>query len=721
MLRRIGKYEIEEELGRGACGQVFRAFDPKVGRPVAIKVLLAGDDDQMLARFQREAAAAGKLRHENIVTIYEFGEHKGNPFIAMEYLEGEDLEHALARGAPMTLLEKMRIMSQIAEGLHCAHRAGVIHRDVKPANIMLLADGTVKVTDFGIAHVAGPNATRLTQRGDLIGTILYMSPEQLRSDIVDALCDIFAYGVIYYELLTGAHPFGGSDAAQVMRRISKENPAPVRSLAAECPEALEQIVHRALEKQRDLRYQSLEDLQLDARPILLDLERERAAGLLGEARRLFAGGDLDRAQAAVREILDLDAANREARELREKIQRELRRRKVQAPVEELVRKAEEDLAGRRFAKAITSLEAALQLDPDNADLRTRLEQARESRERHRRLATLVADARAQLAANRLTAAFQHAAAAREIDPRDEEAAELHETIRRQLEAREQERRQRAEASRAAMASAARWIARGQPDRAVAALREIAAQYPDDTELAAALAQARQAEQEQGKYLRERMERAAQLEAGGEWEAALAVLNEAAARFASAPELASAVKRLQGLVQKEERRKSLLRARERIEQSLSARSWSAAQVLIEEARREFGQDPEWRRYLDLAETRRQEGRRRDLIERIEQRIAGGELEEAQKILKQALRSYPTEIQLVRLQRDWEREFGSRESLKAARTLFEQRRFADAEAAVRRSLVIKPTNNPGAEALLQAIQLERAIDEEKRRPGPGPTWF
>src|SRR5712692_11277646 len=138
MIARIGKYEIQMELGQGAFGRVFRAFDPTVGRLVAVKIMTSAGDRDLITRFRNEATAAGNLRHKNIVTIYEFGEEKGVPFIAMEYLEGEDLHHVISSRKALTLLQKVQIMSQVAEGLHCAHQRRVVHRDVKPANIMLL-------------------------------------------------------------------------------------------------------------------------------------------------------------------------------------------------------------------------------------------------------------------------------------------------------------------------------------------------------------------------------------------------------------------------------------------------------------------------------------------------------------------------------------------------------------------------------------------------------
>ena len=172
-LNRIGKYEIQSELGRGGFGRVYRAYDATVGRLVAVKVLTAEAGKDLLTRFKNEAAAAGNLHHENIVTIYEFGEDKGLPFIAMEFLEGEDLQQVIASRRPLTLLQKLSIMSQVAEGLYCAHRHGVVHRDVKPANIRLLPDGAVKIMDFGIARLLRDDvATRLTRQGHVIGTLL---------------------------------------------------------------------------------------------------------------------------------------------------------------------------------------------------------------------------------------------------------------------------------------------------------------------------------------------------------------------------------------------------------------------------------------------------------------------------------------------------------------------------------------------------------------------
>src|ERR1041385_3293163 len=232
MANKIGRYEILDEIGRGAFGQVYRAFDPDVNRRVAVKVLNTIGAPDILARFRNEAAAAGNLNHRNIVTIYDFGEHNGVPYIVMELVDGQDLQKTMV-SRRLSLLQKMEIMSQVADGLHFAHRHGVIHRDVKPANIMVLPDGLVKILDFGIARLNQANAARQTRTGYLVGTILYMSPEQFQEAIVDSLCDIWAYGVVYYEILTGKYPFEAKDNASLMYKVTRLDPVRIRVLAPE--------------------------------------------------------------------------------------------------------------------------------------------------------------------------------------------------------------------------------------------------------------------------------------------------------------------------------------------------------------------------------------------------------------------------------------------------------------------------------------------------------
>jgi serine/threonine protein kinase len=332
MPKRIGKYEITAEIGRGGFSRVYRGFDPNVNRPIAIKVSTRESDPEHLSRFRNEASAAGNLRHENIVTVYDYGDDDGVPYLVMELLDGRDLHHIMRDGPKMSVLEKMQVMSQVGEGLRCAHLNGVVHRDIKPANVMALTDGTVKILDFGIARMTG-EVSRLTQSGYLVGTPLYMSPEQLQGGDADALCDVWAYGVLYFELLTGQHPFLSQDNTRLIRNIQIVNPPSVHSLTRGIPEGLAQVIRRALTKDRRRRYQSLEEVLVDTNPILGLLQREQTTGLVNEAQFYRNSGQLAAARQSSRKALEIDPSNYGAQQLLKSIQNEMHSESLAAPEE----------------------------------------------------------------------------------------------------------------------------------------------------------------------------------------------------------------------------------------------------------------------------------------------------------------------------------------------------------------------------------------------------
>ncbi len=267
--QQIGRYEILEEIGRGAMGVVFKGHDPLIGRLVAVKTITAGvaENPALLERFYREARAAGGLQHPNIVTIYELAESGGAPFIAMEYLEGESLEKIIARKPTLPLAIRLGYVLQTCRALDYAHRRGVIHRDVKPANIVVTRDGVVKVVDFGIARLTSSSQT---QTGALLGTLAYMSPEQLRGQHAGARADIWALGVVLYELIAHQRPFTGDNHGALLMSILQKEPPSIRQAVPECPVALERVLLKSLRKNDQERYQSMEEL-------LKDLENFNAA------------------------------------------------------------------------------------------------------------------------------------------------------------------------------------------------------------------------------------------------------------------------------------------------------------------------------------------------------------------------------------------------------------------------------------------------------------
>jgi len=256
-LKKLGKYEIRGELGQGAMGIVYDGFDPMIGRRVALKTvrrdqLDRAEVEEILARFKREAQAAGRLNHPNIVSIYEYGEDDGTAFIAMEFVEGRELRDHFDANERFPMAEIVRIMGQLLDALDFSHKNGVVHRDIKPANIILLKDGTVKVADFGIARVESSN---LTQAGSVLGTPSYMSPEQFMGQTVDGRSDLFSAGVILYQFLTGEKPFTGA-LTTIMHKVLKEEPPAPSALNVQVPLPFDALIRKALAKRPDERFQN---------------------------------------------------------------------------------------------------------------------------------------------------------------------------------------------------------------------------------------------------------------------------------------------------------------------------------------------------------------------------------------------------------------------------------------------------------------------------------
>jgi serine/threonine protein kinase len=257
----IGRYQLLEKLGQGGMGVVYRAMDPLLQRVVAVKLIAAMEPgSDVRERFFREARAAGQLSHKNIITIHDLGEHEGQPYLAMEFLQGQDLQQRMAGQAPMTLARKLELAIEICEGIEYAHDHGVIHRDIKPANIFLTTSGVAKILDFGLARLI---TSELTNSNMMMGTLNYMAPEQVRGERADHRSDVFSTGVVLYELLGGRKAFEGDSFGATLYKILEEVPEPLRNIDANLPPELVAIVERALEKPRDARYPHMSDMLRD--------------------------------------------------------------------------------------------------------------------------------------------------------------------------------------------------------------------------------------------------------------------------------------------------------------------------------------------------------------------------------------------------------------------------------------------------------------------------
>src|SRR5450631_626834 len=258
----IGRYRVVGTLGRGAMGAIYKAHDPDIDRPVAIKLIRSdlldsADREDFIARFRREAQAAGRFTHPNIVGIYDFGLHEGDPFLAMEFVEGAPLSQACPPQGRFATGDAIGIALQILLALHEAHAAGVVHRDIKPANILLLGGRRVKVTDFGIARM---DTSNLTQKDAVIGTPSYMSPEQCRGDTVDGRSDLFSTGIVLFEMLAGRKPFIGASAAEVISKLQHQPLPDLRMALPDVPEAVRAVIARSLVKDPVARYASAAEM-----------------------------------------------------------------------------------------------------------------------------------------------------------------------------------------------------------------------------------------------------------------------------------------------------------------------------------------------------------------------------------------------------------------------------------------------------------------------------
>jgi len=269
----IDRYEVLDRLGRGGMGLVYRARDPRLGRTVAIKVLL-NDDEEFRRRFLQEAQLAATLHHRNIVTVFDYGEQESGPFIVMEYIEGATLADYLQSGSALALDRKLELLLDLSTAIDYAHNHGIVHRDIKPANLMIDKDGTLKILDFGVARVS---ESQMTQIGAMIGTPSYMSPEQIEGKPTDRRTDVFAVGVTAYELLSAQKAF--PDPSSAIRAVLLEEPAPLRSVCPDLDPDIDRIVTTAIRKDPSRRYASLAIMAADLKRAL-----ERQRSLRGQVR-----------------------------------------------------------------------------------------------------------------------------------------------------------------------------------------------------------------------------------------------------------------------------------------------------------------------------------------------------------------------------------------------------------------------------------------------------
>ena len=391
--KKIGKYEITGILGRGGMGVVYRAEDRRIGRLVAIKTLTEGFSGQpdMLERFYREAQA-GILQHPNIVIVYDLGDEDGVPFIVMEYVQGEPLDKIIASGRQLSLVEKLSIIEQVCSALGYAHQRGVVHRDIKPANVIVQPDGQAKIVDFGIARVQKAGAeSGLTRTGNVIGTIHYIAPERLKGRPFDGRSDIFATGVMLYLLVAGQLPFTGEDMTVLQKLVNEPHP-PLSNWLTNYPHALDAIVDKSLAKDPEHRYATAEEFAADLHALGEELKKGQISELFNDAERLTSEEQFGRAREVLLQLVKIDPQHTGARQLLGIVQQNLARLQRVEQIRQLIAEADEAISSSRYAEALGALDQAANFDPDNEELKNKLEAVKEQKRRYDEIGTLMSQA-----------------------------------------------------------------------------------------------------------------------------------------------------------------------------------------------------------------------------------------------------------------------------------------------------------------------------------------
>ncbi len=435
----LGKYEIIAEIGRGAMGAVYKARDPLIDRLVALKTITGGPTAQtnLLDRFYQEARSAGALQHPNIVTIYELGHEKNTPFIAMEYLEGESLDRIIEQHPVMPLSVKLGYIVRVCDALAYAHQHNVVHRDVKPANIMVTKEGVVKVVDFGIARLTDMS---MTQPNMMIGSRAYMSPQLYKGERADARSDIWAVGVSLYELLAYKRPFTGDSEAELMFHIIYEKPEDLMGLSPECTEELVPIVNKMLEKKSEDRYQSMEDVLHAIEPIWKAAQQATVTGLLADCQQLVVAKDLQRAQALLKKALHIDVGNSQAKSMLEKVSVELRRSEILPRLQEHVSRGEGFLKAGQLREAKAEVQAALGLDSKHEPAQKLLTEVEAAAAKAQQLEQKLKLTKQRLAEGALTEAAAALGQALEMDDANAQAQELKKQIEEERVRREKRKK-----------------------------------------------------------------------------------------------------------------------------------------------------------------------------------------------------------------------------------------------------------------------------------------
>ena len=702
-MEKLGKYLIQRELGRGAGGVVYRARDPIINRLVALKTITTGlaEYPDLLQRFYQEAQSAGGLQHPNIVTIYDLGDADGIPYIAMELLEGESLDQLISRRAALPVPLKLTYALQACRALDYAHKRGIIHRDIKPDNVMLTRDGTVKVVDFGIARVL---ETSKTQTGMLLGTFAYMSPEQYHGEHADARSDIWSFGVLLYELLAYQRPFRGATPASLMHSICQQEPAPLQETIPDCPAALEKVIQRVLRKSPEERYQSMEEVLLDLDPICKSLQAESVAALVVQARTLSEQGDYAQSRDLLRQALQIDSTNTQARNLLDKANTELRRILIRPKLQQQIEKGQELLAEGKIQEARMEAEVVLQLDPTFEPGQELLKRVHEEMDRARQIAEWIDAAEQRLAQGLLEEAEELLTKVLEAESANEQAKAL----QLQVTNEKAERQRRAQFFEKMQQARGLWTQQNYAE-CIQLLIDLRKDFPDDDEIPRLLetAQEDQANQKRSQGLAD----ARSMLANRRYDECTALLAELRKQFPDDDEILKLQKTVLEDQRKQRRAQSVAEARS----LLAARRYDDCTSLLSSILKEFPGDEEvLQLQRNVLDDQRKEQRSQSIAE-ARSLFAARRHDACTTLLNSILKEFPGDEETLQLQKnvlDDQRKQRMLDSLSEARNLLAAKRYDDCIERLT-SLQKEFPHETDVSRLLETAQAEKA--EQQRQQG------
>jgi serine/threonine-protein kinase len=679
--KKIGKYEIVAELGQGGMGVVYKARDPLIGRLVALKTVSPElvSDPEILKRFYREAQSAGTLQHPNIVTIYDLGEAEGTPYIAMEFVEGENLQNIINRRARIPLAAKLKLVQQFCEGLGHAHKRGFVHRDVKPANILVTNDGAVKVVDFGIVHL---ESTNLTKAGTFLGTIHYASPEQINDGHVDSRSDLWSVTCVVYEFIAYKKAFDGSNIAAIIAKIFSSEPEPLSVCCPGVPVDLDKVISKGLKKSNEERYQSLDDLLGDLLPIASGLQQSFIGDMILEAKDLRDKGDFSGAQEKIRAVLIMDNTRGEAKRLHTEISAEIQRLAPAGKARKLVTEAEQAFNRRDYAEAVRILGEAEELNPADTQARTLKEKVLKEQDRLRDSREALTVGQRAMKQGDLTGAEQMLHRAHELDPCNPQAAELLAQIQQDRQAREQDFR-----LKEGLWQTDNLVSEGKYEEGHNRLLELQQEFPDSDEvnlklkILAPLIRSRKLVQEGRHALQQ-----------GEYAEAVRVLVEAL------------VLDPQDLEARELKERAL-QERDRlgqIREALSSGQMALRQGEVGTAEQEFQRalqlDPANAQAISLLEQARQaqaarqrEVRRQEALQKADSLVAEGNVEDAQSTLLELQLEFPDTPGIDQKLRLLDQQVEVARILEEGQLAFDQGEFGEAVRILTEGQELDPSNS------------------------------